>query len=448
MLFRFSKFQFWLALVIASVALVAVIATILATSSTSPTPVQAPQSTVASIAATLEEWGDQNTTYPPELLEELEAIAGTRIVLGSTDGQTIIADSQSALVAHASPPVAADAIIDPLRPLFSAVNDGITHGVQPENNSVPPADIAWLWLDPAPNEPVASTAPGVLALTGIVTGVVVAAYLFSTAVLRPVHAAVDTARQLASGRRASSHARSPIVEMRQLNQALADLDVMLSEAAEKRRALTDDLAHEIRSPLTSALGRLRGVNEGYFEADEQLIEGTISDLELLNQLVGDLRTTTQAEQDTLDLNVEMLDLERAIRQSIDASIPDRDVTLQLEPVQVEVDPYRLQQILRNLLSNADRFSPEDATVEISGIGAGEYVTVTVRDHGPGIADADTERIFERFYRADVARNRSAQSTGLGLTIARALARRHGGDLTALNHADGGAVFTLKLPLLD
>jgi signal transduction histidine kinase len=423
-----------------------VVATILATSSSISPAERAPEITVSRIAATLEVWGGQQSFYPTQILEELEEKTGHRIVLASADGKTIVGDSQNQIVADTPPSVSADAVIDPLRPRFSLTADAFPLSFQPSGDMNNPADISLLWLDPPLDEPAVTTTLGWVALIGIVAGIAIAALALSTAVLRPVHSAVYTARSLASGQRAEPRGRSAIFEFNQLNQALDHLDTMLAEAAERRRALTDDLAHEIRSPLTSALGRLRGVNEGYFEADEQFIDGVIADLELLDRLVGDLRTTTQAEQHSLELNLQTVNLEEAVLQAIDAEVPGRTVNLKVPSISIQADQIRLQQILRNLLSNADRYSPADGSIDIEAHKVEGFAELTVRDHGTGVAPGDEERIFERFFRDDDARSKSIQSTGLGLTIARALARGHGGDLTTANHPDGGAIFTLRLPV--
>lgn len=441
-----AGFQVRVALLIVVVALGAVVATVLATSPRTDEPERAPRSTVTAVAATLEQWGLDARGYPAELVEALAVATGHRIVLAVADGDTVIEDSQGDLVAFGTPEVAADAFVDPLRPRQLEGVTLIRHGVVQDPNSLGPAPPVRVWLDPPANEPIASTTIGFAALAAIAVGVLAAAYLLSRAVLRPVRVAVGVATDLAAGQRAGGASRSSITELRELDLALEELDALLAAAAERRRALIDDVAHEIRSPLTSALGHLRGVTEGYFEADAEMIEGIIGDLELLDRLVGDLRTATRAEQGELTLQVETFDLRAAVDEAVRASAPEHETAVEVDPIEVAADPHRLQQILRNLVGNASRFNPSGVPIEIRGSRDGQRVVVTVRDHGPGLQPGTAERIFERFYRADPARDRSQRSTGLGLTIARALARQHGGDLRAANHEGGGAVFTLELPL--
>ena len=112
-----------------------------------------------------------------------------------------------------------------------------------------------------------------------------------------------------------------------------------------------------------------------------------------------------------------------------------------------LDPIRLEQMLSNLLSNAMRYTPVAGQIDVDITPLSKVIRLTVHDSGPGIPEDALPFIFERFYRADKSRSRIEGGTGLGLAIARNLARAHGGDLTATNHASGGALFTLTLPFL-
>ena len=113
---------------------------------------------------------------------------------------------------------------------------------------------------------------------------------------------------------------------------------------------------------------------------------------------------------------------------------------------LRLDGGRIEQILNNLLSNALRHTPAGGKIELSLDAVGEHVVLRVADNGAGIPDEAVAHIFERFFRGDRARSREEGGTGLGLAIARQLALAHGGDLSAGNRPQGGAEFTLRLPL--
>jgi two-component system phosphate regulon sensor histidine kinase PhoR len=126
------------------------------------------------------------------------------------------------------------------------------------------------------------------------------------------------------------------------------------------------------------------------------------------------------------------------------------VVQQIEPdaATVRGDPAKLHDALRNLLENAVNYAPEGGTIVMGAARQGDRILLTVADGGPGIPDADLPRVFERFYRVDKARSRSARDpggTGLGLAIVKHLVGLHGGRVAAANRTEGGAVFTVELP---
>lgn len=114
---------------------------------------------------------------------------------------------------------------------------------------------------------------------------------------------------------------------------------------------------------------------------------------------------------------------------------------------VDIDADRIEQILENLFQNAMRYTPEGSTIDIAIYPKGELAILTVRDHGPGIPEDKLETIFDRYYQLNCMENPENGGQGMGLTIARRLARVHGGNLLVRNHQKGGAEFVLELPLL-
>jgi two-component system phosphate regulon sensor histidine kinase PhoR len=110
------------------------------------------------------------------------------------------------------------------------------------------------------------------------------------------------------------------------------------------------------------------------------------------------------------------------------------------------DPARLHDVLRNLVENAINYSPDDAVVRVRAAREDGAAVIQVLDHGPGIPEQDLVRVFERFYRVDKSRSRRPGGTGIGLAIARHLTELLGGTIQAANRPEGGAVFTVRLPL--
>ena len=114
---------------------------------------------------------------------------------------------------------------------------------------------------------------------------------------------------------------------------------------------------------------------------------------------------------------------------------------------VDIDADRIEQILENLFQNAMRYTPEGSTIDIAVYPKGDFAVLTMRDHGPGIPTDKLETIFDRYYQLTDISDQKAGGQGMGLAIARRLARVHGGNLTVRNHAKVGAEFMLELPLL-
>jgi two-component system sensor histidine kinase MprB len=233
--------------------------------------------------------------------------------------------------------------------------------------------------------------------------------------------------------------------------ALADsFNTMLAALERARlaqRQLVSDASHELRTPLTSVRANLDALAAGAgLRADdrERLVASARAQLHELTVLVGDLVDLSKTGVDAAEIEDVRLDL--AVAEAIGRArrhAPAGCVfELHAEPCLVRAAPARLDRAIANLLDNAVKWSPsEHALVEVD-VGGGR---VRVRDHGPGIAEEDLPRVFDRFYRAAAARG--LPGSGLGLAIVRQLAETHGGAVHAANDAGGGAVLTLELPEL-
>jgi signal transduction histidine kinase len=171
----------------------------------------------------------------------------------------------------------------------------------------------------------------------------------------------------------------------------------------------------------------------------------------LTRLVSDLSELWRAEARQITLRAERVDLAASADQLIERFAPTaaaRGVTFErpVDHVPAVGDPDRIVQVLANYVSNALRFAPDGSRVSILARRNGDRAMIGVRDRGPGLAPDMLDAVFERFYRVDPSRNRSAGGAGIGLTIARALAEAMGGHAWAERPNDGpGVVFFLELP---
>ena len=226
----------------------------------------------------------------------------------------------------------------------------------------------------------------------------------------------------------------------------------LERADQRRRNLTADVAHELRTPLHIIQGNLEGVLDGVYEPTDEHIRATLAETRALGRLIEDLRVLSLAEAGELPLtreDVAVGDLLADVETSFSGQAEADGVELRVEPpalpLQVRGDPGRLDQILSNLVANALRHTPRGGRVTLAAQEIDGYIRLSVSDTGEGIAEEDLPYVFDRFWRGDRARDRSAGHSGLGLAIARQLARAHGGELEVANQPGAGATFTLALP---
>ncbi|MEW5869417.1 MAG: ATP-binding protein [Chloroflexota bacterium] len=279
------------------------------------------------------------------------------------------------------------------------------------------------------------------------------AFVLAYRLLRPVEALTEAAQQLGQGDLAQRVQVSGDDELALLGQTFNQMAASLQQAQESRKAMTADIAHELRNPLAVQLANLEALQDGIYPLTPESLQPILEQNQLLNRLVEDLRTLALAESGQLKLERLPTDLAALAGRMVERFRPQAEsqgVSLQLAvettPGTVLADPMRLEQILSNLLSNALRYTPQGGQVRLELARQAQQAQLVVADSGPGIPPEALAHIFERFYRADRSRSRAEGGTGLGLAIARQLAEAQGGTLSAANQPQGGAAFTLRLPL--
>ncbi len=280
------------------------------------------------------------------------------------------------------------------------------------------------------------------------------AALLTRALTRPLSALTDGARRLGAGER-GLQLRVPRSrdELRTLTEAFNNLVTGLERQEAWRRNLVADIAHDLRTPLSILRSELEGLQDGVITLDDAALDRLHAEVLTLSTLVSGLRELSLAEGGGLPLKREKILLGTFLEdftESFQTRAAEVGVTLTLARLSPKLtatfDPDQLERVLGNLLSNALNYASPGAVV-LGATRTATGVRLSVRDHGPGVPD-DPERLFERFYRGDSSRTRTAggeKGSGLGLSIARAIVQAHGGTLSAANHPGGGAVFTLVLP---
>jgi len=270
--------------------------------------------------------------------------------------------------------------------------------------------------------------------------------------LRPLEDVRAATRRIAAGDYQALIALPSEPEMAELATDVNTLATELAETESRRVRLLGDVAHEMRTPLTTLDGYIEGMIDGIFPADEQTLGALTMELRRLRRLSDDLAALSRAEERRFDMEPVPVNLDEIATTTADRLRPqfeDSDVTFTVHadrPTPVTVDPDRITQVLTNLLGNALVATEAGGSVSMDVRPNGEWAELTVTDTGIGLDPPDQERIFERFYRAEGAPRRSGGS-GIGLTISREITQAHGGTLTASSAGRGhGSQFTLRLPL--
>ncbi|MFJ4919797.1 sensor histidine kinase [Streptomyces sp. NPDC088725] len=275
----------------------------------------------------------------------------------------------------------------------------------------------------------------------------------ATTVLKPVRRLGEAARLLGEGRldtRLRVTGTDELADLsRTFNRAAESLETRVAEMSareESSRRFVADMSHELRTPLT-ALTAVTEILEDETESLDPMIAPAVtlvvSETRRLNVLVENLMEVTRFDAGTARLVLDDVDVADQVTACIDARAWLDAVELDAERgIMARLDPRRLDVILANLIGNALKHGGSPVGVSVTTVG--DALVIEVRDHGPGIPEDVLPHVFDRFYKASASRPRS-DGSGLGLSIARENAHIHGGDITAANVPDGGAVFVLRLP---
>ena len=242
-------------------------------------------------------------------------------------------------------------------------------------------------------------------------------------------------------------------EIGELAEAFNIMAGTLEQSEELRVQLLADVAHEFRTPLSNLRGYLEGLEDGVFDPGE-LQAPLQRQVERLERLVNDLSLLSRVETGNLDLHSQPVDANGLLSEAAAEFSPrfaGKGVSLAVRPLDrallVQADAERTLQVLANMLANALRFTPAGGQVELVALAKRAEVRFEVRDTGPGVPVGQQALLFRRFYRADPARGREDGSgSGIGLTLAKQLVERQGGEIGVVSESGKGSTFWFTLPL--
>ncbi|WP_326642362.1 HAMP domain-containing histidine kinase [Streptosporangium sp. NBC_01755] len=291
-----------------------------------------------------------------------------------------------------------------------------------------------------------------LTLTAVTTAIVTAVALLAIATLRTVKAALVPVkairRELEEITATDIGRRVPVPaaqnEIRQLAETINQTLDRLEASAEQQRRFASDASHDLRSPLTAMRAQVEEALRYPDDVDWKAKAGAmLTSLDRLQAIISDLLTLAKLDSG-VPARHERIDLGALVGDELDRRRRNVRVDRDLQPgVAITGDRLRMARLLTNLLDNAERHADSQISVSVSV--DDETAVVEVLDDGAGIASEQRELVFQRFARLDASRNRDEGGTGLGLPIAREIARAHRGILR-LEDSTRGARFVLRIPL--
>jgi signal transduction histidine kinase len=281
----------------------------------------------------------------------------------------------------------------------------------------------------------------------LLLGVVLARTL--TQPVRELTAATQSIAKGALGQQVRVRSRD---ELGTLAMSFNQMSTDLAHASVLRRQMTADIAHDLRTPLSVILGYTEALREGKLPAEQDIFDTLHTEAQHLQHLIDDLRTLSLADAGELPLMRQFIPphalLERTAA-AYKAQAQAHNIMLEVQSgadvPDLDVDPERMAQVLGNLVGNALRYTPPNGKITLGARLIGQTVILQIRDTGSGIAAADLPHVFERFYRADPARQQSGAS-GLGLAIAKGIVEAHGGVISVESMLGQGTTFTITLPI--
>jgi two-component system, OmpR family, sensor histidine kinase BaeS len=301
-----------------------------------------------------------------------------------------------------------------------------------------------------------SLAIGVLlALVVSVSAAVVASWLLARRVAQPLERLAEAAGGVESGALEFVDETRFTSEMSQLFDSLEDMSARLERASANRNQLMSDLSHELRTPLATLEAHVDALEDGMIAPTVDTYRAMRDQISRLRRLAMDVRVAAAAQEHALELHPVRTDAGRLAVGAHATAAPryaakgvDLELNVSDDPMVLQCDEERVQQVLANLLDNALRHTPASGSVYLSARPAGTDALLIVEDTGAGLAPGQLQRIFERFYRVDSSRSTfDGSGSGLGLTIAQAIVADHGGTITAYSDGIGkGSRFTIALPL--
>jgi len=293
----------------------------------------------------------------------------------------------------------------------------------------------------------------VAAALAFVTAVLVSTFV-TRRIVKPIQEMQTASRHIAAGH---YEERVQVVgedELADLAQSFNQMAHTLAQTEQRRRQLIGDVAHELRTPLSSLKSVMEGLVDGVLPAEPGTFVDAQREVGRLQRVVQDLEELSKAEAGELAMEPSWVQPSAFVETAVSRLVlqyEDKGVQLHTELPDnlpsVYVDQERLTQVMLNLLGNALQYTPPGGEVMITVRIEGQQLVVSVQDNGLGIPPESLPHLFERFYRVDKSRSRTGGGSGIGLTISKHIVEAHNGRLLATSPGTNqGSTFTIVLPV--
>jgi two-component system, OmpR family, sensor histidine kinase AdeS len=269
---------------------------------------------------------------------------------------------------------------------------------------------------------------------------------------RPIAEVAGAARRIAKGD-LSARANSPDTGIGESAQLITDFNQMAAALEGFEREMNESsaaIAHELRTPLTVLRGYVQGSIDGVFPPTDTHLKLLLVHIESLSRVVDDLQTLSLSKNGALNLSKKIIDVGHEIDALLDAMEPAigaAGLTLEraLDVAPLSGDAGRIRQAVAALIDNARHYARDGGVIRVQVQDVQAGVVIRVLDRGPGIADENLMRSVERFWRGEPSRNKHSGGSGLGLSVVKAIATAHGGDVRLSNRPSGGLCVEVTLP---
>jgi signal transduction histidine kinase len=291
------------------------------------------------------------------------------------------------------------------------------------------------------------------AVLGAMLVALLVGFFLARTLIHPLQALTSAAQNIAHGQLEQQVEVGTSDEIGQLSEAFNRMSQEVARVNQMRKQMTADIAHDLRTPLTVIAGYIEAMREGVLKPSPERFSLIYTEIERLQNLVGDLKMLSQADAGELPLHTQLISPKNLLEHAVapfEYRASQSSITLETSAPDslpdLWVDEARMMQVFGNLISNALRYTPDGGKIILSARPCGGLMELSVQDSGDGIAAEELPFIFDRFNRVDKSRHTEGSETGLGLAIVKALVETHGGTVEAESKPGEGTTLRIHLPI--